>query len=70
MSVDAELLEDAEHGQQFRAFQGEPEEGAQVEALHAPRLAPDQGNDEPDKQEHEQAEQEIDVRHGRLLVGG
>lgn len=65
--VDTELLQNAEHGQQFGAFQRELEEGAQVQSLHAPGLAPNERNEVPGEEEDNQAEQEVGGGHGSLF---
>ncbi|OQA18294.1 MAG: hypothetical protein BWY63_02100 [Chloroflexi bacterium ADurb.Bin360] len=50
VGVDAEFLQDAEHGEQLGTGEGEAEEGAEVEQLHTPGFAPDEADDEPCQQ--------------------
>jgi hypothetical protein len=63
VTVQAELFQDAEHGQQLGAFEGKVQEGARVEQLDAPRLAPDEGNHEPGEQQDKQDDQDVDDSH-------
>ena len=65
MTVQAKLLQDTEHGQELGAFQGELQEGARVEQLDAPRLAPKKGIDEQNKQKDENGDQHDDNGHGK-----